>query len=374
MKKNNLINMSLMLSTTLLTACGGASSTSLPEDEKLGSLPEVIIEPVDNPASPEKVALGKLLFWDPILSGNLDIACASCHHPDNGYAENIDLSLGVGGMGLSELRHNGVLIKRNAPTIINTAYNGIDETGSYNPSNTSMFWDNRAVSLEDQAMAVLLSEEEMRGPNFIEDEIINELTNRLSTIDEYVTLFTAAFGDSTISGERIVQAIASFERSIVSFNSRFDQYARGNESALNQQEIRGLNAFINSGCSGCHSGSMFSDFELHNLSVDDNAKLVVAGIEDNGVNGEFRTPSLRNVSLTAPYMHNGTVSTLREAIEFYDDLPNPLGDPDISDLDFDDNEESVSAIVAFLETLTDDSFDKLVPASVPSGLHPGGDI
>ncbi len=365
----------LLAMTLILSACGGSTSENLEEDERIGSLPEFVLDPADNPTTLEKVTLGRLLFWDPILSGNRDIACASCHHPDNAYAEKIDLSLGVGGIGLSESRQNGELIKRNAPTIINTAYNGIDEDTSYDPANTTMFWDNRANSLEEQALAVLLSDVEMRGENFAEDEIIDELSNRLSQIDEYLVLFESAFGDETINGERIVQAIAAFERSIVAFNSRFDQYARGDNSALTQQEIRGLNAFIDSGCNGCHSGRMFSDFELHQLPVDDNEKLMAAGITDDGIEGKFRTPTLRNVALTPPYMHNGTVSTLGEAIEFYDDIANPSNDPDLSELDFDDvDEEAIAAIEAFLESLTDEGFDSTIPENVPSGLNPGGDI
>lgn len=359
----------------LLSACGGTSSVPLEEDETLGSLPEFVVEPADNTTTAEKVELGRMLFWDPILSGNQDVACVTCHHPDNGYAENIDLSIGVGGVGLSHTRENGVLIKRNAPTIINTAYNGIDEQGTYDPLNTVMFWDNRSQSLEEQALEPIKSADEMRGENFTEDEIIDEVIYRLSQNAEYLQLFEEAFGDSLVNGERIAKAIAAFERSIVAFNSPFDRYARGEDSALTQQEISGLNAFIDAGCTGCHNGPMFSDFELHELPIDVNDQLQQAGIDDLGVNGQFRTPSLRNVSLTAPYMHNGTELTLRDAIEFYDDIANPSGDPDLEALEFDDVEaETVQAIEAFLGTLTDEGFDKTKPARVPSGLNPGGNI
>lgn len=361
--------------TVLLAGCDSSTPVSIEEDEKLGSLPETIIEPDNNLSTPEKVELGRMLFWDPILSGNQDVACVTCHHPDNAYAENIDLSIGVGGHGLSETRQGGTLVKRNAPTILNTAYNGIDENGNYNPLNTFMFWDNRAKSLEAQALEPIKSMEEMRGSAFAEDDIIPEIINRLSANVEYTELFENAFGDSEINETRLAQAIAVFERSLVTFNSRFDQYAKGDNSALNQEEIRGLNAFIDAGCSACHSGSMFSDFELHQLPIEENEKLVAEGIVDEGVNNTFRTPSLRNVELTAPYMHNGTELTLRQAVTFYDEVSNPGNDPDLAELDFDEPEDAtIDAIIAFLKTLTDENFDRTIPDRVPSGLQPGGNI
>ena len=371
----------LCIPLAILTACSGSESMNLEEDDKIGSLPSNIIAPMDNATSEAKVALGKMLFWDPILSGNQDIACASCHHPDFGYAERLDLSVGVGGEGLSAERHSGHLIQRNAPTIINTAFNGIDEAHDYDPSNTQMFWDNRARSLEQQAELVLKSNIEMRGEDISQDDILNVLSERLTNIGVYQRLFNEAFGESaideqiSIDGEKIVKAIAAFERSIISNNSRFDQYARGDNNALTQQEIRGLNEFIAAGCTGCHSGPMFSDFELHQLPVKDNQKLVNAGIEDAGEAGMFRTPSLRNVGITAPYMHNGTELTLRDALVFYDTMENPGNSEEIAELDFEDvDPEILKAIEAFLHTLTDESFDKTIPAQVPSGLNPGGNI
>ncbi|OEE57846.1 cytochrome C peroxidase [Enterovibrio norvegicus] len=357
-----------------LAACGGASPSDDPTSEQVGSLPLTIIEPANNPSSAEKVALGKQLFWDPILSGNQDVACATCHHPDSGYAEHIDVSMGVGGVGLSEARISGALVKRNSPTIVNTAYNGIDENSNYDPSATVMFWDNRATSLEDQALDPIRSKEEMRGDQFSEAEILDEVVSRLNANGDYMTLFTDAFGDSTINDERIAQALAAFERSLISANSPFDRYARGDESALTQQQVRGLNAFIDAGCNACHSGPMFSDYALHQLTVETNPKLTNAGIEDKGVDGKFRTPSLRNVALTAPYMHNGTERTLRDAIAFYNGVGNPSNDPDLAALDFDNNGDTIDAIEAFLMSLTDEGFDKTIPDAVPSGLNPGGDI
>lgn len=362
----------LVTISTLLAACGGSSSSgNTTLENQVGSLPQTILEPTANPQSAEKIHLGKMLFWDPILSGNQDVACVTCHHPDNGYAEHIDLSLGVGGQGLSTERRFGAQVPRNAPTIINTAFNGIDHNLAYDPTDTVMFWDNRMDSLEAQAIGPILSGIEMRGDQIAEADIVNVVIGRLQAIPEYLQLFTDAFGDNAITEERLGQAIASFERSIISVNSRFDRYARGDNNAMSQEEVRGLNEFLNAGCDGCHSGPMFSDFELHQLPVRHNNKL---DEPDNGVNGRFRTPTLRNVALTAPYMHNGTIPDLEGAIRFYHNIDNPSDDPELRAVSLSDNNSTINAIATFLRALTDESFDREIPASVPSGLNPGGDI
>lgn len=360
-----------LLGLMLLGACGGdnAEPVAIEQDERVGSLPLQIVEPETNLGTAAKIELGRLLFWDPILSANQDVACVSCHHPDNAYAEKLAISIGVGGIGLSDQRHSGVLAQRNSPTILNTAFNGIDAELNVDPESAVMFWDNRVVSLEQQALDPIRSQAEMRGTQFSESEILPEIVSRLEGIPEYVTLFEQAFNDGVISEGNIAKAIASFERTLLANNSRFDQYARGDDNALTQQEIRGLNAFNDAGCNACHSGPMFSDYELHQLPVDNSPLLDEI---DQGVDGKFRTPSLRNLALTAPYMHNGTVLDLEAAINFYDDIDNPSNDPDLAQLNFD--EDTTADIAAFLMTLTDESFDRTIPDAVPSGLNPGGDI
>lgn len=365
----------VLASLLVLVACGDATPVSVEPEEGIGSLPLTVISPDENPTTTEKVTLGKLLFWDPVLSGNQDVACATCHHPDHAYADGIAVSQGVNGHRLAADRIGGELVKRNAQTILNTAFNGIDSEGSYDPSDTAMFWDNRSDSLEDQAIEPILSSAEMRGSRFSEDEIGPEILGRLERNQEYRDLFTAAFGSDEINSDRLEQAIAAFERILIANNSRFDQYARGDNNALTAQEVRGLNAFIDAGCNGCHSGPMLSDFELHQLPIAENSSLLQAGIIDDGVGAKFRTPSLRNVELTAPYMHNGTEPTLRSAILFYDEVANPGNDEDLAELDFDDPDDAtVDAIEAFLKSLTDQDFDKTIPETVPSGLKVGGEI
>jgi len=371
MKYNKIVTSFLSATITglLLSSCT-PSAENIPVENKFGSLPTTIKDPADNPGTPEKIELGRLLFWDPILSGNKDIACSSCHHPDLGYADNLDLSSGVGGHGLGKNRKDGTLVQRNAPTIINTAFNGINSEGAYDPSNAVMFVDNRKNSLEEQVLEVVTSLTEMRGEVYTIEETHAILSMRLKEIPEYVTRFNAAFGKSTeINADKIAKVIAAYERTLIANNSRFDQYARGDNNALTNKELSGMKAFIASKCNVCHSGPMFSDYKLHNIGVANNPRL---GFVDEGAEGgKFRTPSLRNISLTGPYMHNGMEGSLRDAVAFYEDIDKSL-DPDLQQLDLEDDD--TGAIVAFIQTLNDDNFDKTIPAQVPSGLKPGGNI
>ncbi len=349
--------------------------------ESISALPEGVQYPSNNPYSEEKENLGRLLYWDPVLSGTKDVACVSCHHPNLGYADGLDFSQGVGGSGLGPSRFGGVKTKRNAPTVINTAFNGIDNDGNYSPEVAPMFWDNRAESLEGQALLPMLSKEEMRGTSIAENFIIDTIIQRLNAIPEYVGKFEQAFGSTEINQDRILAAIATFERGIVANNSRFDQYMRGDLSALTDFEIDGMNAFVQVGCADCHSGPMFSDYELHTIGVQDNITPADQGATNNF---DFRTPTLRNLNLTAPYMHNGLHATLEDVMEFYeevaegddDQLNNNVSvnqlDEEMQDLDLDDDQ--IDEIIAFLNTLNDDSFDKTIPDSVPSGLPVGGNI
>ncbi len=348
---------------------------------EIGALPESVLSPNENPYSNEKFELGRALFWDPILSGAKDVACVSCHHPNFGYADGRDLSSGVNGIGLGPNRVNGDVVKRNSPTILNTAFNGIDLAGNYNPDAAPMFWDNRAMGLEEQALLPILSKEEMRGSEIAEDDIVDSLIQRLNTLPAYRTLFVEAFGDATINQNRIVQAIATFQRNILANNSRFDQYMRGDLNALNNQEIEGMNTFISVGCANCHSGPMFSDFQLHTLSVPDHAL-----VDDDGATGnfDFRTPSLRNLNLTAPYMHNGSFDNLREVLRFYNDISGGNANsqnPNVGNNQIDQdarnlrlNNGQVNEIITFLNTLNDEDFDRSIPQNVPSGLSVGGRI
>lgn len=370
---------------------GNNNGNNPPNNNNITALPQQVLDPADNPSSPAKIALGRALFWDPLLSGEKDVACATCHHPRFGYSDGRQLPIGTGGVGLGPNRRQTLndvgVVPRNSPTIINSAFNGINQQGQYFPETAAMFWDNRAASLEEQALKPLESFEEMRGHAFNANIAVDSIVARIQSNAEYRTLFQNAFGGgNAVTSTNIAKAISAFERNVVAFNSPFDEFARGNTNALNNQEQRGLAAFQRAGCDDCHSGPMFSDFELHVLAVPDHPLL---DNPDSGANGSFafRTPTLRNLEVTGPYFHNGVAGSLNQVLNFYRTIqgnggggnnglrPNPNVnqnqlDPDIRDLRLNNND--IQDIIAFIETLNDDSFDDRIPDRVPSGLRVGG--
>jgi len=356
------------------------------DESVLAALPSTVPAPPDNPTTPAKAALGRLLFFDPILSGHKDVACATCHHPDFGYAEFQEVSIGVNGEGFGSRRHfrepnNIPLVKRNSQTVLNAAFNGIGRE-SFMPGKAPMFWDLRAAGLEAQALEPIKAFEEMRGHAYEKEVAPDSVVRRLNAIPQYRRLFTEAFGTrEPIRVDQLAKALAAYQRTLVATNSRFDQYLRGDRQALSENEREGLKLFLKSGCAKCHNGPMLSDYQLHTLGVADNDRLpgTDAGAENRYA---FRTPSLRNLRYTAPYMHSGKLPTLQSVLEFYEDLagrtvanphvkPEQL-DPLIRDLRV--NFRDISLIIDFLNTLNDDHFDRTVPERVPSGLRVGGNI
>jgi cytochrome c peroxidase len=351
--------------------------------EALTALPKAVKTPQDNPFSADKAALGKLLFWDPILSGNKDVACASCHHPRFGYAEDRDLSIGVNGIGLGEDRRfqepNTIpFVKRNSQTLLNVAFNGIDRTGQYDPATAPMFWDMRVMSLEMQALEPIKAFEEMRGNTYPKDNAVEAVVARLNAIPEYRALFAKAFGGNAASPGNLGKALATFERTLLANNSPFDRYMRGDRSAMTSAQIEGMQRFESTGCTNCHNGPMFSDYKPHVLGVPDNPKVAESDSGMNNAPYAFRTASLRNLGFTAPYMHNGMFRTLGEVVRFYRRAPR---NPNVERRDIDPlvrqlrrPGRAADEIVEFLAALNDDSFDKAIPSRVPSGLIPGGRI
>ena len=362
----------------------------------LSALPLTAVSPADNPITPEKVELGRLLFWDPILSGNSDVACSTCHHPEFGYAENIDVSIGVDGVGLGRARRFSPattipFVQRNSQTVLNTAFNGIDAEGYHDPATAPMFWDLRASGLEEQALLPIMTLEEMRGHGYSEDEIVPEVVDRLRSISEYRELFSAAFGDADpVNAENLGKALAAFQRTLVANNSPFDRYMRGDTAAMSQLQLRGMREFERVGCIDCHSGPMFSDFKLHVLGVGDNAKLPESDVGFEGTYA-FRTPSLRNLAYTAPYMHSGILSDLDDVLDFYDRGGRRRGRGEGEETEASTSMSIVISWIrcfdvwtmsmipkersfAFLGALNDDQFDRKIPDFVPSGLNPGGRI
>lgn len=372
-----------------------------------GAAPGSAQIPALEPAPAEQVELGRLLFWDPVLSGERDVACATCHHPSYAYADGRELSLGPRAVGLgperSDLSEGEVpAVRRNAPTVLNTAYNGVRERRrrrgqslppvQIDPASAPMFWDNRVRSLEAQALAPLAAFEEMRGDAYPEEVAVDSVVARLRAIPEYVMLFEDAFERGPIDAGQLATALAAFQRSLVAVESPWDRYREGETSALTEQQLRGMRTFDRVGCDRCHGGPMFSDYRLHAEGVAEHPLLAEPDSGDGRF--RFRTPTLRNVALTAPYMHNGTLATLEDVLDFYDagrsENPNVAsgrgrrggrggggGSPTV-DRGFrrvaDMSRPEMEDIVAFLHALTDDDFDRDEPSRVPSGLPPGGRI
>jgi cytochrome c peroxidase len=285
--------------------------------------------PVDNPPTPEKEKLGSILFFDPKLSGDNKISCSTCHLPDKSWVDHKPRSIGFEG---KELR-------RNSPTIINSGY------------NSSQFWDGRASSLEEQSLMPIQDPAEM-------NQSLPELIKKLSAIPEYLSMFKAAFGDSEITAERISKAIATFERSLVTKETIYDLYWKGDKSAISSSALRGMNLFFGKAkCSICHNGPRFTDEQFHNIGVSA-PQTTDEDIGRKKVTGEqfhlraFKTPGLLYISKTAPYMHDGSLSTLEEVVEFYDlgGKDDPVKSPFISPIGLTPIEKK--DLVEFMKTLS----------------------
>jgi cytochrome c peroxidase len=308
--------------------------------------------------------LGRLLFFDPVLSGANDQSCATCHHPDLGFTDGRGQAMGQGGRGLGPERTSGKVIKRGAPTLWNAAF------------NHRQFWDGRAADLEDQARFPITSENEM---NQKPDELVRELAG----IPEYVRLFDRAFGGKDGSGvtfDNVTRALAAFERTLVSYRSRFDRYREGDPTALRPAERRGLTLFrsLKTRCFECHGFPTLANPDFKVIGVPD-----VAGQEPDLGRAEaaggkpyehaFKVPTLRNVAVTAPYMHNGRFKTLDEVILFYQKGGGRGQGLDLPNLDDKIRAYSLTSgerqdLIAFLNALTDESRLPEVPEQVPSRL------
>ena len=303
-------------------------------------------EPADNPTTPEKAELGRMLFFDPVLSENDDVACATCHHPDKGFSDFRATPAGLGGVDLA----------RNSPSLWNVAY------------VQSLFWDGRTNSLEDQALVPLTHADEMG----VGDPAT--MAAQLAAIPEYVALFDAAFGGgaSAVTPENTTRALAAFQRTLISDDSPFDRYAAGDFDALSSQQRRGL-ALFRSGalrCFECHGAPTFASdtFRVVGVDSDDPGR---ADVADDGVFGAFKVPTLRNIVLSAPYMHDGSMPTLNEVLDFYESgggRAHGFAQVDVFVNPFELSQQERADLVAFLFALTDESRLPESPAAVPSGL------
>ena len=291
--------------------------------------PHAVPAPADNAVTPARIELGKNLFFDPRLSGSQWISCASCHNPGLGWSDGLPTAMGDGMKKLP----------RATPTILNTAYNKLQ------------MWDGRAASLEEQATGPIKAQAEMNMDIYI-------LLDRLSAIPGYKKLFEQAYPGEDITEKTVAKAIASFERTIVSTESPFDQWRKGNEGAVDASVKRGFVLFEGKAkCEKCHQGFNFTDDGFHNIGLKPTPGLA----PDEGrfaqrkvpiLKGAFKTPTLRDIAHTAPYMHNGAYTTLEQVIEHYNrggDTNENL-DPNIFALDLSKTEKA--DLLNFLNSLT----------------------
>ncbi|NMP30855.1 cytochrome-c peroxidase [Thalassotalea sp. M1531] len=319
----------------------GGTQTSLPEHR--------------DGFSPAQIDLGRYLFFDPALSKDGSVSCASCHQPDKGFSDDLDRSIGI----------TGEKVARSAPTLWNVAF--LDK----------FFWDARANTLEQQAA----------GPLFDPMEMGNSPEQLLSTLADnkhYPRMFAQAFPDSSeIKLEDIYLALTAFQTSLISLNSRYDQYAHGYHEALTEKEQQGHNIFRSfvARCSECHQPPLFTNNQVAVIGVAE-AEGVPFDIgaektfEAKKLRGGFKVPTLRNIVKTAPYMHAGNFTKLRDSVEFYNkgrghavpkneklQLHWHIWEPELT-------EEELDLIVEFLGALTDESLTPAIPKTVPSGLAP----
>ena len=309
--------------------------------------------------TPQQIDLGRFLFFDPALSKDGSISCASCHQPDKGFGDELDRSIGI----------TGEKVGRNAPTLWNVAF--LDK----------FFWDARSNSLEEQA----------QGPLFDPFEMGNTPENLLGTLLEnknYINMFTQAFpNEKSLELEQVYIALSAFQASLISLNSRYDQYAHGYHKALTKNEIAGLNVFRSfvARCAECHQPPLFTNNQIAVIGTpepkgrdfDIGAEKTFAKLKGaKKLRGAFKVPTLRNITKSGPYMHSGRYDNLLDTVKFYNDgrgnsvpegkellLHWHISEPDLTD-------KEMELIVEFLGTLTDESLTPVIPTKVPSGLAP----
>jgi cytochrome c peroxidase len=307
-------------------------------DSELVPLPRQIKAPKANPTTPMKVELGKKLFFDPRLSGDNRMSCATCHIPGKAYGDGLALSPGAGSKPL----------ERNTQTCLNVGF------------FKSFFWDGRARSLEEQALGPIESKGEM-------NQDLDELEAELATIPGYVTEFEEVFGTKP-NRDGIAKSLAAFQRTLVTESSPFDRFLAGDKDALSAEAKRGLELFRgDAGCIECHNGPLLSDGKFYRLGVSfkDEGRAKITGKKEDRY--RFRTPSLRNIAETAPYMHDGSQKTLEEVVTFYFRSIPASGPDDLSldtkALDF-LSFSDIDPMVEFLKSLSGKA-PKITPPELP---------
>ena len=322
MRWQSLVTASAIIAVACILGGGDDSYPAVPA--ALGTPdPARLLVSEDEPATPAQVALGRQLFFDPRLSGNGTISCATCHDPARGFADGMVTGLGAHGERLS----------RNTPGLTNVGF------------GTRFYWDGRAESLEEQALGPITNPHEMDLPR-------EQIVPRLQQIKGYRDGFAAAFKDG-LNVDSVTQALAAFQRTLISRDSPFDRYAAGDREALSPEARRGMVLFAGeANCVICHHGPNFTNDSFHNIGLKDQSDPGRAAIQPGAsLQAAFKTPTLRNVALTAPYFHDGSATTLEQVIRIYDQgglsLPR---DPLLTGLGLRASKQR--DLVAFLHALT----------------------
>jgi cytochrome c peroxidase len=339
------------------SASASGATTSVPAweaDNPVVPLPkpplgiDTTFEELEKPPTPERVRLGRWLFFDKRLSSDANISCATCHKPENAFSETTPVSTGIRG------QKGG----RKAPSFVNQAWT----------LYPNFFWDGRAGSLEEQALGPIANPIEMGNTH-------EEMINTLAKVQGYKQYFKQAFGDDRITKDRVAHAIADYERTRMSGNSAWDRWQRKrDEGAVSEKVKLGHKLFFfgKAACNQCHLGQNFTDNSFHNLGVGFDSKSNT--FKDTGRwdvtkkpadRGAFKTPTLRDVSRHAPYMHDGSHKTLKEVVEFYNrgGTRNPNLDERMKPLGL--TSEEVDALVAFMGALDGDGYQDTPPRSFP---------
>lgn len=296
--------------------------------------PLTIPFPKDAPYDPRIATLGKMLYFDPRLSGGQNLSCASCHNPSFGWEAPAARAIGSSNTPLG----------RHTPTVLNAAW------------TSPLFWDGRAATLEAQAKGPITNPAEM---NATMDQVIT----RLGKVPQYAEAFQKLFPQDGMSEPTILRAIATFERTVVSGWSPFDRYVDGDPNAISSEAKQGFELFIGrAGCANCHTGWNFTDNQFHDIGLPGNDPGRLAIDPSDPMNGQaFKTPGLRNISLRAPYMHDGTLRDLTAVLKHYADgvVQRPTLSPAMAQIQISDDD--IKTLIAFLNTLTEETSDVSTP-------------
>jgi cytochrome c peroxidase len=306
-------------------------------ENRVVPLPKTVPAPKENPTTPEKVALGKQLFFDPRLSGDNKMSCATCHRPDKAFADGLPQAKGA----------NGKTLNRKTLSLLNVGFKSV------------LLVDGRATTLEEQALIPIQAADEM-------NQDLDQLERKLNAVPGYAKQFQAVFG-TKVTRDGIAKALAAFQRTLVTGPSPYDRYLGGKKDALSEEAKRGMAVFLgDAGCVRCHSGPLLTDEKFYRLgpSADKGRGLVTGNKEDNY---KFRTPSLRNVARTGPYMHDGSFKTMSDVLFYYFRGVQRSG-PDGLPLDIESLQgvpfTEMTDLMAFLEALNGEE-PRFTPPELP---------